>query len=101
MLVKLHSAEIQVMSNLSQSLELSKDSKLNEFILPGADDPKVKRGCHFGPINTIAFSPDGRLCATGSEDGHVRLRDLSSSSEFSKPEGVLESVPEDADVTSS
>lgn len=28
---------------------------------------------HFGPINTIAFHPDGRGYASGSEDGYVRI----------------------------
>jgi translation initiation factor 3 subunit I len=28
---------------------------------------------HFGPVNTVAFNPDGRSYASGSEDGYVRV----------------------------
>lgn len=31
---------------------------------------------HFGPINTLAFHPDGRSFCSGAEDGYVRLHVL-------------------------
>jgi len=34
---------------------------------------------HFGPINTLAFNPDGKSYASGSEDGYVRLQHFDKS----------------------
>ncbi len=28
---------------------------------------------HFGPVNTLSFSPDGKSYASGAEDGYIRL----------------------------
>jgi len=39
---------------------------------------------HFGPINALAFSPDGKSFASGSEDGYVRLH-LFDESYFNNP----------------
>ena len=33
---------------------------------------------HFGPVHTIAFSPDGTRLATGSPDGTLRLWDATA-----------------------
>lgn len=41
-----------------------------------------KLGCisgHFGPINNIAFSPNGRAYVSGAEDGYVRLHHFDQS----------------------
>ena len=34
---------------------------------------------HFGPINTVVFSPDGSGYASGGEDGYVRLHTFDQS----------------------
>jgi len=31
---------------------------------------------HFGPVNSLAFAPDGMSFASGSEDGYIRLHHL-------------------------
>ncbi|MBZ0309777.1 MAG: WD40 repeat domain-containing protein, partial [Anaerolineae bacterium] len=46
------------------------------------DGRRVLRG-HTGPVNSIAFSPDGRLVLTGSSDGTVRLWDVRTEKELS------------------
>ncbi|GMT00679.1 hypothetical protein PENTCL1PPCAC_22853 [Pristionchus entomophagus] len=33
---------------------------------------------HFGPINTLAFHPEGNIIASGGEDGYVRVQELDS-----------------------
>mmetsp|Transcript_51561 Transcript_51561/g.112311 ORF Transcript_51561/g.112311 Transcript_51561/m.112311 type:complete len:695 (+) Transcript_51561:35-2119(+) len=49
---------------------------LEHYPAEGAWDPKSRKGGHFGPLHALAFSPDAKLCASGSEDGNVRLREL-------------------------
>jgi translation initiation factor 3 subunit I len=37
------------------------------------EDKMGSVGGHFGPVNTLDFSPDGKAFVTGGEDGYVRL----------------------------
>ena len=34
---------------------------------------------HFGPVNALTFSPDGKGFASGGEDGYVRLHHFDQS----------------------
>jgi len=40
------------------------------------DDELGALGGHFGPVNTVAFAPDGRSFTSGGEDGYVRINHL-------------------------
>ena len=35
---------------------------------------------HFGPINSVMFTPDGKGYASGGEDGYVRVHQVGQSS---------------------
>ena len=67
--------------------------RLTELI--GNDYPRLQRTFrHNGAVTAVAFSPDGRLLVTGSEDGTARLFDLSTGREISRlvSENVIDCV---------
>ncbi len=43
---------------------------------------------HFGPVNTLAFNPDGNSFVSGAEDGYIRLHHFDS--EYFQKDRVLE-----------
>jgi len=48
------------------------DTWVRVFEFPTGEELEVYKG-HHGPVHATAYSPDGQLYATGSEDGTIRL----------------------------
>jgi WD40 repeat protein len=54
--------------------------------------PVELKGQHFAPILCVAFSPDGRMCATGSEDHEIMVWDTSNGALLYKLSGHRNAV---------
>jgi WD40 repeat protein len=47
---------------------------------------------HAGPVNCLAFAPDSKTLATGSDDRSVRLWHVGTGQEMARPEGIKNPV---------
>ena len=50
----------------------SADTWVRVYDLESGQELDVQKG-HHGPVWSVSFAPDGKLYATGSEDGTVKL----------------------------
>jgi WD40 repeat protein len=53
----------------------AKGGSAGRWVLGGEDDGGEPNKAHRGPVNCVAFSPDGKWCATGGEDRSIAIWD--------------------------
>jgi len=64
-------------------------------LVPEGEPQEILRGAHWaamGSVGAVAFSPDGRLLASGGSDGAVRVWDVATGRELRRLEGHTDSV---------
>ena len=80
-LAKLESVAAARIATSRASAAQALDAMLNAALLPGIASFDGKDG----PVNSVAFSPNGKTLASGAEDGTVRLWDLGTGLQLGGP----------------
>ena len=66
---------------LRQSIVFAVSLLLCLVVLPAWADPPLREIVHKTPVKAVAWSPDGKLLATGSQDGLIRLTEVATGKE--------------------
>merc|ERR1711912_38155 len=65
-------SDVSFTNNMLSVVAGGEDLKMYKYDFNSGEEIESYKG-HFGPVHMVRFSPDGKLYASGSEDGTIRL----------------------------